>query len=121
MDSYRIEVGREQGVLPGNIVGAIANEIGIEGSIIGRIAIFDRHSIVDLPVGLPTDMFEALGKVQVLGNRLNISRARSVREQQESRPQETRPAREPASAAPVKRAKPNKKAKKRAAAAAAAV
>ncbi len=121
MDSYRIEVGREQGVLPGNIVGAIANEIGIEGSIIGRIAIFDRHSIVDLPVGLPTDMFDALGKVQVLGNRLNISRARSVREQQETRPQEPRPAREPASAAPVKRVKPNKKAKKRAAAAAAAV
>ena len=114
MDSYRIEVGREQGVLPGNIVGAIANEIGIEGSVIGRIAIFDRHSIVDLPVGLPQDMFEALGHVQVLGNRLNISRARSVREQIE-----TRGPRESAVEAPAKRPKLNKKAKKRAAAAAA--
>lgn len=109
MDSYRIEVGREQGVQPGNIVGAIANEIGIEGSFIGRIAIFDRHSIVDLPVGLPEDMFHALGKVQVLGNRLNISRARNVREQQ----REYREPREP-SAAPRK-PKMNKKAKKRAA------
>jgi ATP-dependent RNA helicase DeaD len=111
MDSYRIEVGREHGVLPGNIVGAIANEIGIEGSFIGRIAIFDRHSIVDLPEGLPEDMFQALGKVQVLGNRLNISRARNVREQRDFR--------EP-STAPVKRPKLNKKAKKRSAAAAGA-
>lgn len=109
MDSYRIEVGREHGVQPGNIVGAIANEIGIEGSFIGRIAIFDRHSIVDLPVGLPEDMFQALGKVQVLGNRLNISRARNVREQQ----REFREPREPSSA--PRKPKMNKKAKKRAA------
>lgn len=84
MDSYRIEVGREHGVQPGNIVGAIANEIGIDSSFIGRIAIFDRHSIVDLPAGLPEDLFYALKEVRVFGTALQISRARGRGEQRES-------------------------------------
>ena len=47
--TYRIEVGHAHGVLPGNIVGAIANEAGIEGRNIGHIDIREDHSYVDLP------------------------------------------------------------------------
>ena len=47
--TYRIEVGHAHGVLPGNIVGAIANEAGIEGKHIGHIDIREDHSYVDLP------------------------------------------------------------------------
>ena len=47
--TYRIEVGHAHGVLPGNIVGAIANEAGIEGQHIGHIDIREDHSYVDLP------------------------------------------------------------------------
>ena len=46
MERYRLEVGKIHGVLPGNLVGAIANEAGLGGADIGRIDILDRFSIV---------------------------------------------------------------------------
>src|SRR5262245_29050556 len=60
LETYRIEVGREHGVQPGNIMGAIANEAGLEGKFIGRIVIREDHSFVDLPEGMPKEVFRAL-------------------------------------------------------------
>ncbi len=74
MERFRIEVGREHGVQPGNIVGAIANEAGIDGRYIGHIAIEDTYSHVDLPMGMPRDVFRDLKKVWVCGRQLAISR-----------------------------------------------
>lgn len=75
METYRIEVGREHGVEPGNIMGAIANEAHIDGRFIGRIVIRDDHSFVDLPSGMPKEIFRELQKVRVAGQKLQISRA----------------------------------------------
>jgi ATP-dependent RNA helicase DeaD len=75
METYRIEVGREHGVQPGNIMGAIANEAGLDGKSIGRIVIRDDHSFVDLPGGMPKEIFRQLQKVRVAGQKLEISRA----------------------------------------------
>jgi ATP-dependent RNA helicase DeaD len=75
METYRIEVGREHGVEPGNIMGAIANEAGIDGQFIGRIVIREDHSFVDLPSGMPKEIFRELQKVRVAGQKLQISRA----------------------------------------------
>lgn len=70
--TYRIEVGHEHGVKPGNIVGAIANEAGMDAKHIGRIEIFDDHSVLDLPGDLPGDVLEHLKKVWVAGQQLQI-------------------------------------------------
>jgi ATP-dependent RNA helicase DeaD len=70
---YRIEVGHEHGVQPGNIVGAIANEAGIDAVHIGRIEIFDDHSIVALPAGMPKEIQQRLRKAWVCGQQLAIS------------------------------------------------
>jgi ATP-dependent RNA helicase DeaD len=75
METYRLEVGVTHGIKPGNIVGAIANEAGIEGVRIGRVDIRDDHSYVDLPEGMPRDIFAKLQKVRVAGRELRISRA----------------------------------------------
>jgi len=75
MDRFRIEVGNEHNVKPGNIVGAIANEAGLDSKHIGRIEIFDRHSELDLPEGMPKDIFKDLKKVWVSGQQLRITRA----------------------------------------------
>jgi ATP-dependent RNA helicase DeaD len=75
METYRIEVGRQHGVEPGNIVGAIANEAGLDGKHIGRVVIRDDHSFVDLPEGMPKEIFRDLQKVRVAGQKLQISRA----------------------------------------------
>jgi ATP-dependent RNA helicase DeaD len=74
-ETYRIEVGHIHGVKPNNIVGAIANEVGLEGRRIGRVVIRDDHSFVDLPAGMPKDVFRQLQKVRVAGQPLQISRA----------------------------------------------
>jgi ATP-dependent RNA helicase DeaD len=75
MQTYRIEVGRAHGVQPGNIMGAIANEAGLDGKFIGRIVLRDDHSFVDLPAGMPKEIFRQLQKVRVAGQQLQISRA----------------------------------------------
>ncbi len=72
MARYRIEVGHAHGVRPGNIVGAIANEAGLDSSAIGRIGIRDDYSLVDLPEDLPGEVIAHLRKVWVSGQRLRI-------------------------------------------------
>jgi ATP-dependent RNA helicase DeaD len=74
METFRIEVGSVHGIKPGNIVGAIANEAGIEGVHIGRVDIREDHSFVDLPEGMPKQIFKELQKVCVVGRELRISR-----------------------------------------------
>ncbi|WP_237057841.1 DEAD/DEAH box helicase [Microbulbifer sediminum] len=74
MERYRIEVGREAGVKPGNIVGAIANEVDLDSSYIGRIEIYPEYTTVDLPEGMPKEIFSHLKKVRVAGREMRISR-----------------------------------------------
>lgn len=73
MERYRINVGYDHGVKPGNIVGAIANEANIEATYIGHIQIFDSFSTVDLPSGMPKETMESLKKVWVCQQSLNIA------------------------------------------------
>ncbi len=72
MSRYVIDVGRENGVGVGNIVGAIANEANIDSRYIGQIQLFDSVTTVDLPDGMPKDVLQHLKKVRVCGRPLNI-------------------------------------------------
>jgi ATP-dependent RNA helicase DeaD len=71
--TYRIEVGHEHGVKPGNIIGAIANEAGLESQYIGRLSIRGDYSLIDLPDGMPSEVFQHLKKVWVNQQMLRIS------------------------------------------------
>jgi ATP-dependent RNA helicase DeaD len=73
MDRYRIEVGRNHEARPGDIVGAIANEAGIESRFIGHIKLHDEYSTVDLPTGISKDTLAKLKKVRVRNRPLEIS------------------------------------------------
>jgi ATP-dependent RNA helicase DeaD len=75
METYRIEVGHQHGVQPGNIVGAIANEADLESRYIGRIDIRDAFSLVDLPAGMPPELLEHLKKVRIAGQALRMRAA----------------------------------------------
>ena len=75
LDRYRLAVGHDHDVKPGNIVGAIANEAGIDSEFIGHIDIYDDHSTVDLPAGMPGELLKKLKAVWVCGQRLDISRS----------------------------------------------
>ena len=77
MELFRIDVGHDHDVEPRNIVGAIANEAGLDAQNIGRIDIRDDHSIVELPTGMPKPIFADLKKAWVCGRKLNIARVDS--------------------------------------------
>ncbi len=101
METYRIEVGHQHGALPKHIVGAIANEAGLDSENIGRIDIRDDHSLIDLPEGMPKKIFQHLRKVWVAGRRLEISRA--VAGSAPERPRGPRPSPRPAKGKPPRR------------------
>jgi len=72
LQRYRIEVGRHQGVTPKDIVGAIANEGGIEGKYIGQIHLFDDYSTVELPADLPAEVLNLLQRTRIRQTPLGI-------------------------------------------------
>jgi ATP-dependent RNA helicase DeaD len=120
METFRIEVGSVHGIKPGNVVGAIANEAGIEGVHIGRVDIREDHSYVDLPEGMPKQIFKELQTVRVAGRELRMSR---VSEKPPKPPRATigrHPGAAPREASPagkgpeVRRAKPKITARRRA-------
>lgn len=73
MLTYRLEVGKNDSVEPSNIVGAIANEADISSQYIGQIILHDEYSTVDLPDGMPDDVFKTLKNARVRSKALNIS------------------------------------------------
>ncbi|MEO8494709.1 MAG: DEAD/DEAH box helicase [Planctomycetota bacterium] len=104
METFRIEVGRNHQVQPGNIVGAIANEAGIGSESIGKIKIFDQFSTVDLPASLPRNVLDAIDAIVIAGRNLRLSRM------DDSRP---RPARSPEVNRPFNKSKPKTKFRKK--------
>ncbi|WP_028303092.1 DEAD/DEAH box helicase [Oceanospirillum maris] len=90
---YRIEVGRNDGLQPGDVVGAIANEAGIESKYIGNIRLYDQFSTVELPEGMPSDVLNHLQKTRVRQVSMNISVDKGPAPQDE--PRSDRPPRKP--------------------------
>ncbi len=72
MVRYRIDVGREHGVEVRDIVGAIANEAGIESRFIGRIGLYEESSTVELPAGMPAEAANALKRTRIRGVPINL-------------------------------------------------
>jgi ATP-dependent RNA helicase DeaD len=77
MERFRVSIGHVHGLKPGNLVGAIANEAELDSQYIGRIEIYEDHSTVDLPEGMPRDLHRALKKVWVCGEQLQLVRIES--------------------------------------------
>ena len=93
-DRFRIEVGHNHKVMPGNIVGAIANEADLDSKYIGRINIYDDYSTVDLPEGMPGELLKTLRDVRVSGHRINISKMTDQKTRTGDKPVTAKPARE---------------------------
>lgn len=86
MERFKLDVGTRHGIKPGNIVGAITAEAGLTTRNIDQISMFENYSTVDLPKGMPKDIYRDLKNVKVAGQRLNISKIESS-----SRPSTTPP------------------------------
>jgi ATP-dependent RNA helicase DeaD len=91
--TYRIDVGKRHKVMPGAIVGAIANEGGLHRSDFGHISIKNDFSLVELPPKLPRETLKALEKTRIQGVPINLrldrgpaQRDRGARDRQGKRP-----------------------------------
>lgn len=90
MEGFRVEVGREHGVKAENLVGAIANEAGLDAQFIGRIKINEDHSLVELPSGMPKFLLKDLKRVWVCERQLLMSRASDGPASQQTPPRRDR-------------------------------
>ena len=73
MKQYRISVGRRQGVRPGAIVGAIANEGGLQSADFGHIDIRGDYTLVELPANMPGKVRENLSGTRISGQLIDLS------------------------------------------------
>jgi ATP-dependent RNA helicase DeaD len=70
--TYRISVGKRHKVMPGAIVGAIANEGGLHRSDFGHISIRQDYSLVELPAKLSKQTLKALQKTRIQGQLIDL-------------------------------------------------
>ncbi|MEI8299360.1 MAG: DEAD/DEAH box helicase [Pseudomonadota bacterium] len=72
--TYRLEIGRRHGVLPGNIVGAIAHEGDLDGKQINGVDIREDHTLVRLPADLSPKIIAKLRRIKIRGQQLDIAK-----------------------------------------------
>lgn len=72
MVTYRLEVGKEHGVEAKHIVGAIANEAGVDSAFIRNLKIEGEHSTVELPDGMPKPIHKHLYKLWIQGQQIKL-------------------------------------------------
>ena len=70
-----IGVGREAGVKPGDLVGAITGEAGVSSSDIGKIEMSDRFALVEVPEALAEAIIAALRATTIRGKKPAVRRA----------------------------------------------
>jgi ATP-dependent RNA helicase DeaD len=66
--------GRRARIRPGDLVGAITNEAGVPGSVIGAIQINDGFSLVDVQERVADDVGRALAGATIRGRRVQVRR-----------------------------------------------
>jgi ATP-dependent RNA helicase DeaD len=69
--------GRKLKIRPGDLVGAIIGEVGIDANAIGTITVFDRHSIVAVPAAMADEIVAALSASTIKGRKLQVRRDRT--------------------------------------------
>ncbi|GAB3854979.1 DEAD/DEAH box helicase [Nocardioides maradonensis] len=72
--SYKIQVGKRHRVEPRMIVGALANEGGLDRRDFGRITIRGDYSVVELPANLPKEAWDKLKETRISGKLIELQR-----------------------------------------------
>src|SRR5437764_1130576 len=81
-----LTAGRNQGVRPADLVGAISNEAGIPGNSIGAIDIMDDCAFVEVPEEFAEQVIEALSRTKLRGRRIRVQAARHATDADELPP-----------------------------------
>jgi ATP-dependent RNA helicase DeaD len=76
MTQLWIGMGRQDGLRPGDLVGAITREAGLSGRAIGAIDMLDRMAFVEVPTDRVEAVITALGQTTLRGRRVRVQVAR---------------------------------------------
>ena len=76
---YRLDIGRSHHVKEDEILKVLIEESGVDPKRITRLEIREDHTLVDLPDGMPADIFQLLSESCVQGRALNIKRLKPNR------------------------------------------
>jgi ATP-dependent RNA helicase DeaD len=76
MTRLYVSLGREAGLRPQDLVGAITGETSLSGRNIGSIEISGRFSLVDVPEGAADEVIKALRDTKIRGRRATVRRER---------------------------------------------
>jgi ATP-dependent RNA helicase DeaD len=71
-----VGAGRRAGIRPGDLVGAITGEVGLQSRLIGAIEINDGFSLVDVPESVADDVIDALRATKIRGLKVTVRRER---------------------------------------------
>ena len=69
-----VNLGRNEGRRPGDLVGAIANEAGLSGSDIGPIKIQDHWAVVGVPESEVENIVNKMKRTTIRGNQAKLRR-----------------------------------------------
>ncbi len=72
MAKVYIGAGREAGIRPGDLVGAIANEAGLNSNVIGAVEVMDRFSLVEVPEVLAREIIQTLSRTRIKGQKVAV-------------------------------------------------
>ena len=67
-----IGAGKDAGIRPGDLVGAIANEAGLNSNVIGAVEVMDRFSLVEVPEVLAREIIETLSRTRIKGQKVAV-------------------------------------------------
>ena len=70
-----INIGKRQGIRPGDILGCIAGESGISGHLVGSIDLYDKYTFVEVPREVAADVLQAMKNVKIKGKPVNVEPA----------------------------------------------
>jgi ATP-dependent RNA helicase DeaD len=69
-----VGLGREAGVRPGDLVGAITGETGLTGRDVGAIEIHQRFALVEVPAPAADEVIRALKATMIKGRKATVRR-----------------------------------------------
>ena len=70
-----INIGKDQKVKPGDILGAIAGESGISGRLVGSIDMYDKHTFVEVPQDCAEEVLECMKNARIKGKSIHMEPA----------------------------------------------
>ncbi|MDD2740156.1 MAG: DbpA RNA binding domain-containing protein [Methylomonas lenta] len=76
---YRLDVGCQHNIDPEQLLAVIIEESGVDRSRITRLEIRDNYTLIDLPDGMPADIFQLLSEAYIGEYKLNIKRVKPNR------------------------------------------